>query len=68
MRKDDLAACEKQELIFIVNELKSQLKKKNMELYKTRLKLNTAKSRIRKMKDTLLYQRNRIVELYKDDA
>ena len=67
MKKDNLEEQEKQELVRLVDELQSKLKKKKLELYKTRVKLNSAKSRLRKMKDTVLHQRNRILELYNDD-
>jgi hypothetical protein len=67
MKKDNLEEREKQELVRLVDELQSKLKKKKLELYKTRVKLNSAKSRLRKMKDTVMHQRNRILELYNDD-
>lgn len=67
MKKDNLEEREKQELVRMVDELQSKLKKKKLELYKTRVKLNSAKSRLRKMKDTVVHQRNRILELYNED-
>lgn len=67
MKKENLDEQEKQELKKLVDELQSKLKKKKLELYKTRVKLNSAKSKLRKMKDTVIHQRNRILELYNDD-
>lgn len=60
--------CEKQELISLLGDLESRLKKKRSDLYKTRVKLSSARMRLRKMKDTLIHQRKRIVELYKENV
>jgi hypothetical protein len=50
-------------LIQMVIELQEKLTKRNTELHQTRTKLRTARSRMVKMKDTVEFQRNRILEL-----
>lgn len=62
--KKTLQACEKEALINIINELEGRFKKKHAELMRTRKKLSTAKSTIRRMKGTVEFQRKRIIELY----
>jgi hypothetical protein len=64
----DLTAMDKSELIHLVGDLQARLKIKEKKLHQTRLKLNHAKSRIRSMKDTVIHQRSRILELYKGDT
>jgi uncharacterized protein (UPF0305 family) len=59
-----LKAAEGHELIDIVNELRSKLKKKHQDLTKTRERLNKAKSRIQKLKGIVTYQRERIIQLH----
>ena len=59
---------EKSELIELVGHLSAKLKLKEQRLHQTRLKLNHAKSRISSMHETVLQQRNRILELYKTDG
>jgi len=55
---------DREALIQMVFDLQLKLKKKNEELHRARIKLNGAKSRMGKMKDTLQFQRKRILELY----
>ena len=62
--KKTLQACEKEALINIINDLEGRFKKKHAELMRTRKKLSTAKSTIRRMKGTVEFQRKRIIELY----
>ena len=64
MRKKDLIHFEKAQLIELVEELQTKLKKKSTELHQTRTKLHSAKGKLTKMKDTVEYQRKRILELY----
>ncbi len=51
-------------LVQLVSDLESKLKEKNAEIQRVRVKLRTAKLRMVKMKGTIVYQRNRIIELY----
>lgn len=60
----DLMLSDKETLLQLIEELQSKLKKKNTELYRARLKLRQARSRMMKMKDTVEFQRKRIIELY----
>lgn len=67
MKIQDLSTMEKTELINLVGDLQARLKTKVKKLHQTRLKLNHAKSRLRTMKDTVIHQRTRILELYKGE-
>lgn len=60
----DLMLSDKETLLKVIEELNGKLKKKKMQLHRTRLKLRQAKSRMMKMKDTVEFQRKRIIELY----
>jgi hypothetical protein len=64
MRSKELIMCEKAQLIGIIEELQQKLKRKNTELHSARVKLRSAKGKLTKMKDTVAYQRKRILELY----
>ncbi|HEY0740476.1 MAG TPA: hypothetical protein VGD40_03405 [Chryseosolibacter sp.] len=60
----DLMTSDKETLLQLIEELRGKLKKKNSELHRARLKLSQARSRMMKMKDTVEFQRKRIIELY----
>ena len=60
----DLMLSDKETLLKVVDELRMKLKKKNLELHRVRTKLNHARSRMMKMKDTVEFQRRRIIELH----
>jgi hypothetical protein len=60
----DLLTSDKEALLEIIEDLQSKLKKKNKELYLARTRLSTAKAKMLKMKDTVQFQRQRILELY----
>jgi len=62
--KKCLQDSDKEALIAMINDLQDRVKKKHAELARTRKKLNTAKSTIRRMKGTVEFQRKRIIELY----
>jgi hypothetical protein len=68
MKIQDLSAMEKPELINLVGDLQARLKMKEQKLHQTRQKLNHAKVRLRSMKDTVIHQRSRILELYKGES
>lgn len=68
MKIQDLDTMERTELINLVGDLQSELKKKSLKLHQTRLKLNYAKTRLRAMQDTVNHQRSRILELYKGEV
>lgn len=53
-----------EELIAIVKDLKVKLKKKTEDLTRTRQRLSNARSRIKKLKAIVSYQRDRIIELH----
>ncbi len=60
----DLMLSDKETLLQLIEELRGKLKKKKQELNRTRIKLSQARSRMMKMKDTVEFQRKRIIELY----
>jgi predicted nuclease with TOPRIM domain len=62
--KKIIQSSDKESLVEMVLDLQSKLKDKNAELLRVRTKLNSAKSRVIKLKDTVEYQRQRILELY----
>jgi hypothetical protein len=55
---------DKETLMQMVIELQLKLKKKKEELHRTRVNLKTARTKMAKMKSTVVFQRNRILELY----
>jgi hypothetical protein len=62
--RKDLSGCDKPELIEMVKQLQVKLKSKKEELQKVRAKLNVTRTKLVGLKDTVIYQRKRIVELY----
>lgn len=67
MKKMQLDEVEQEELIEMVNDLQRKLKKKTSDLSETRVRLQRAKTTIQRLKETVNYQRERILTLYKDD-
>ncbi len=55
---------DKETLIDIVDNLQLKLKKKNAILFHTRTKLKSTKDKMMKLKNTVDFQRKRILELY----
>jgi hypothetical protein len=62
--KKNLMLSDQETLLLVIEELQLKLKKKNNELNTARTKLSLAKTRVMKMKDTVEFQRKRIIELY----
>ncbi|SHH51932.1 hypothetical protein SAMN04488109_4167 [Chryseolinea serpens] len=62
MRREELAKLEKEDLMMLLTLTHDKMQKKNTQLRKTQEKLSLAKSRIRKMKDIISYQRKRILD------
>jgi hypothetical protein len=63
-KKKDLLLSDKETLMEVINELQVKLRAKNAALKKTQSKLVEARGKVLKMKDTVQFQRRRIVELY----
>jgi hypothetical protein len=61
---DNLSDLDKENLLLIIEVLQAKLKRKNDQLHRTQIRLNTAKSKLFRMKDTVAYQRKRLLELY----
>ena len=62
MRREELAKLEKEHLVMLLTLTHDKMQKKNTQLRKTQEQLSLAKSRIRKMKDIISYQRKRILD------
>lgn len=60
----DLMLSDRETLLRLIEELQKKLKKKSLELNRARTKLSQARARMTKMKDTVEFQRKRIIELY----
>lgn len=54
---------EKEYLVTLLEDLQSRLHRKNDQLKEARAKLNSARTRLEKMKSTVEFQRKRILEL-----
>jgi hypothetical protein len=63
-QKKVVLMSDKETLIQMVMDLQLRLKKKNSEPHRARMKLKAAKDKMTKKKDTVIFQRNRILELY----
>jgi hypothetical protein len=63
MSRIDFNDLEKEALIELLMISHDTIEKKNHQLRKTREKLSVAKKRIRRMKDSILFQRKRILEI-----
>lgn len=61
---ENLSEFDKEHLLQVVAILQEKLKRKNEQLYQTRLRLNHVKGKLVKMKETVSYQRRRLLELY----
>ncbi|MEO7992249.1 MAG: hypothetical protein ABI663_22055 [Chryseolinea sp.] len=64
MKAIDLTKLEKHQLQELAEELQKKLTKRTRDLFSTRQKLSATRARLRKMKDTVRFQRQRILELY----
>ena len=64
MRKSEnpFSNLDREELIELLLQSQGTLEKKKYQLRQIREKLSTARKRMRKMKDIILYQRQRILE------
>lgn len=58
---------EKEYLVVLLEDLQTRLTKKNDQLKETRMKLNSARSKLEKMKSTVEFQRKRLIELRDSD-
>jgi chromosome segregation ATPase len=67
MKKVNFDLFEKEYLVSLLEDLQSRLHKKNDQLKEARMKLNSARTRLEKMKSTVEYQRRKILELRDTD-
>ena len=66
--KRNVMENDKDSLVQIVITLQEKLDKKNAEILRTRMKLRAVQTKMMKMKDTVRFQRNRILELYPEQS
>jgi hypothetical protein len=64
--EEDFSKLEKEELIELLLKTQGTLVQKRYQLRMTREKLSTARKRMQRMKDIILYQRQRILERLKN--
>ena len=62
-RRSDFSKYAKEDLVVFLEELQDKLNKKKTELQATREKLNSARKKLLRAKESVAYQRNRIIEL-----
>ena len=65
MKRFDTIKYQEEELIALLEDTASKLKVRNVELRVTREKLRATKIRVSKMKAIIVYQRERIMQLYR---
>jgi hypothetical protein len=66
MKRSALEEKEKDELVWLVKELQMKLKRKHQRLATTEIKLGKAKENINRLQGIVTYQRERILELYRE--
>lgn len=66
--KKALHRCEKDELIEMIIALQEKLSQKKAQLAKVKSQLNNTRSKVIKLKDTVIYQRKRILELHREEV
>jgi hypothetical protein len=64
--KKDINQFDKQELLTMLADAQHELRQKKISLREARSRLTTARKKIRSLKETVDYQRKRIVDLYKN--
>jgi ribosomal protein L29 len=65
MKKNDISQLDREYLVELVNELNGKLLKSRFSLSITRKKLLMTRITLKKLMETVKYQRQRIVELHK---
>lgn len=53
-----------EELMEVIKDLEQRLKKKTEDLTRTRNRLNKSRSNVKRLKEIVAYQRQRIIQLY----
>jgi predicted nuclease with TOPRIM domain len=66
MKRSALEEKEKDELVWLVKELQMKLKRKHQRLATAETKLGKAKENINRLQGIVTYQRERILELYRE--
>jgi hypothetical protein len=68
MKKTTLTLLETEELVGLVEILRLKLKRKHQHLTVAKLRLGKAKDSIHRLQGIVTYQRERILELYKEQV
>ena len=55
------------EMVVIIRELEGRLKKKTEDLTRTRDRLNKARGNVKRLKEIVTYQRERIIQLHENE-
>ena len=63
--KKDFSQFERNELLIVLNDLQDELLQKKMSLRDVRSRLHIARRKIKTLKETVGFQRKRIVDLYR---
>jgi hypothetical protein len=66
--KKDFSQFERDELLIVLNDLQDELVQKKLSLRETRNRLHIARRKIKTLKETVGFQRRRIVDLYKSQG
>ena len=66
--KKDLSQLEKEELQVLLMDVQSELQQKKSALRETRGRLLHARKKIKTLKETVDFQRKRIVDLYRNQS
>jgi predicted nuclease with TOPRIM domain len=66
MKKNTLEEKDKDELVGLVQELQMKLKRKHQRMSAAETRLSKAKESINRLQGIVIYQRERILELYKE--
>ena len=66
MKRTVLTELETEDLVDLVKNLRSKLKRKHQHLTVAKLRLGKAKDSINRLQGIVVYQRERILELYKE--
>lgn len=65
--KAELAEASVDELLEAIHDLEVKLRKKTEDLTRTRDRLNKSRSNVKRLKEIINYQRQRILQLYDKD-
>jgi hypothetical protein len=68
MKRTVLNQLETEDLVGLVEILRSKLKRKHQHLTVAKIRLGKAKESVQRLQEIVVYQRERILELYKEQV